>query len=1339
MSAATGACPPEDLLLELASGSLDGPDATSLHEHIDSCRSCLHVVAELMRAGEDGPTLYPSRYKMIEENARGGQARVLRGIDTVTQREVAIKELLPADEAAEGSQRHEKVKQRFVREARLTARLTHPGIVPIYDIGVREDGQPFYTMQFLHGQTLSQMLRACAAPAERLRYLSHFLELCHAVAFAHSRKIVHRDIKPHNVVIGEFGQTVLVDWGLAKLTSEAHDPAMALEDPLETAPATAGPDATVAGTVIGTPAYMSPEQASGRLEDIDERSDVFGLGAVLYEILTGKAPLVGRHVTELLESARAARLAPVTELNPEAPAELVVIAHKALALDRAERYERAADLASDIQAYLTGGRVAAYGYSSWELLRRLVTRHKRTAVASAAAVSALVVALAALTVALRRADHERERAEVNGAATLVEGAQAALSSNALVEARARLRTSLETADSLEARSIWRELSTNPLLWRHHIGGELNALDASPKERLLAVAGQRSGIRLIDAQTLEIRVLPTQRQVVAVGFSPDGRTLAAGDVAGEAWLWDLETSRVRSLGSADDAIIILRFAPDGGTFFSVSQDGRLWRFDTDGGEPPVRIPTSAPLSRGLAVSPDGRRLALITGAAQMRLMELATGEEVGVECPATPQMSMAFSPDGQWLAALAAGGQIHVWPSATATRATPRLLESGAGGTLSFSPDGKLLASANVDGYLRLWDPATGALRRSLHEGTNVFARQPSWMHDGRAVGIIFLDGTVKLFSTETMASPAGETISPGPRAAVQFSPDGTSIATAGSDGMLRFHDRVSGQQRFSVKGHDGGGHGIAYSRDGTRVASAGADAMVRIWDAESGRPIETLAGHSGAVGHVGFSTSGRSLVSLGPGIIRIWDIDSGTVRADLERLEFGDPAIDAEEVASWDARGSVSRWEIENGRPLGRVHVTSEAIQAIAYVDEARALAILTESGQLLVLNTLTGSVRELGTSPCRNNRCVFAGARRGQLLATGHSEGDITLWDVGTSRATTIESDEPCALAFAPDGKHLAAAQCDGALQLWDLTSGRPMWRGPLLRSRHDEVFTHRGWTDLAGQPMAAPATTRWAGAVSEQGRLAAESDDGDVACLASFDGTLEVWSLRSDSRLAHAPVPGVSRMIATTTGCLALAGDVAVWIDLGGRSTRLIEQASAIAQAGDELLVVAGDQLVVTSATGTPIRREPIEPGVSAVARTAGGELVTGHAHGGVSVWKRDGERLVVRDTPHSPVVHIVDGPGELLGVAFLDGTIAVWSAATGEKLMGAWLLGAATHLRMRRNVLVAVTEVGQLGAWDMEVFSMPYCQLLQRVWSMVPVIWERGRPVLRRAPDAHRCTPQ
>jgi hypothetical protein len=168
------ACPSENLLLELASGRLDESQAATLHEHIDSCSSCLHAVAEMLRGEAKQPALFPARYRMLEESARGGQARVLRGYDALTRREVAIKELLPQDGASD------RALRRFVHEARLTASLTHPGIVPVFDIGFRDDGRPFYTMQFVRGRTLATVLRSCASPAERLRHLDHFLELCRA-------------------------------------------------------------------------------------------------------------------------------------------------------------------------------------------------------------------------------------------------------------------------------------------------------------------------------------------------------------------------------------------------------------------------------------------------------------------------------------------------------------------------------------------------------------------------------------------------------------------------------------------------------------------------------------------------------------------------------------------------------------------------------------------------------------------------------------------------------------------------------------------------------------------------------------------------------------------------------------------------------------------------------------------------------------------------------------------------------------------------------------------------------------------------------------------------------
>ena len=342
------------------------------------------------------------RYSTHSEYARGGMGRVLLVHDEHLGRDIALKELLPELSGKSGPdsgpdpgtpvRQSMPFLKRFLQEARITGQLEHPSIVPVYELGRRLDGSVYYTMKLVRGKTLGHAIAGARGIEERLRLLPHFVDLCQAIAYAHNRRVIHRDIKPGNVMVGEFGETVVLDWGLAKVTGKEDAHATGLAETLHAL--RLGDEkalgATQYGEALGTPVYMPPEQAKGYLEQIDERSDVYSLGAVLFEILAGVPPFDGKTLHHILRQVIEETPQSIATLEPKAPPELVAIAMRALSKDPAKRYQSAKELAEEVQRFQSGALVGAYQYTPREVIGRFVKKHRALIGATAAAVLAIV-------------------------------------------------------------------------------------------------------------------------------------------------------------------------------------------------------------------------------------------------------------------------------------------------------------------------------------------------------------------------------------------------------------------------------------------------------------------------------------------------------------------------------------------------------------------------------------------------------------------------------------------------------------------------------------------------------------------------------------------------------------------------------------------------------------------------------------------------------------------------------------------------------------------------------------------------------------------------------------
>ncbi|MFN7734090.1 MAG: serine/threonine-protein kinase [Pirellula sp.] len=317
------------------------------------------------------------RYRIVRDLARGGLGKVSVAHDDELDREVALKEIQRRHSGRRESQ------LRFLTEARITGSLEHPGVVPIYSLGNFSDGRPYYTMRLIKGKTLAARIKE-----ERIAQLkgrayehairplvNHLIDVCNTIAYAHSRAVLHRDIKPTNIMLGKYGETLVVDWGLAKANESAGSDPMQSETPLAEL-MESGSQATEFGSVIGTPSYMSPEQANGWVDQIDTRSDIFSLGATLYHILTGSAPYEGFSRDDIVDRARKWELQPLRSLQPAVPRELNAICLKAMAKNRDDRYASAKDLAEDLERWSAGEPVAALPEGPIRSTLRWTRRHQ---------------------------------------------------------------------------------------------------------------------------------------------------------------------------------------------------------------------------------------------------------------------------------------------------------------------------------------------------------------------------------------------------------------------------------------------------------------------------------------------------------------------------------------------------------------------------------------------------------------------------------------------------------------------------------------------------------------------------------------------------------------------------------------------------------------------------------------------------------------------------------------------------------------------------------------------------------------------------------------------------
>jgi eukaryotic-like serine/threonine-protein kinase len=1041
----------------------------------DLAASLTHVSA--VRPGEEDPDATTSwigtatsigrRYRILRPHVSGGLGEVFVAYDEELHREVALKEIKP-DRANDRESR-----ARFLLEAEVTGRLEHPGIIPVYSLGTDAAGKPFYAMRFIKGQNLKDAIAGMhqSSPGTdhdlRMRYpilrqlLNRFIAICNAVAYAHSRGVLHRDLKPSNILLGPYGETLLVDWGLAKIVGRDEPGTRGGETTLRPS-STNDSGETQPGSAIGTPAYMSPEQAEGKLDQLGPASDVYCLGATLYCLLTGRPPFEGDDVPAILEKVRGCTFPRPREINRSVPLALDAICLKAMSPRPEARYASARALAEDLERWLADEPVSAQREPFLIRVTRWARKRKPLVVGTLALLITAVVALSIGIVAIRIEQKETDNQRV-----------------ALKKKSDELTQSVEVLrrqDYIHRVNLaYRECQNYNIVlagqllagcpeelrgweWAHverQNGGSLRIL-AEPPGRTWSVAFSPNGHQILcggqlgyapyrpstpvgrvaiwDALTgREVFASRGLRGVVyAVTFSPDGRLFAYGNSLGpagaqlESWdggsemlVRDAATGRERfKINEREQDLLGLAFSPDGKTIAAAHgivgleiAVGYVKLWDVATAKEIVRIPGHPGGVTSVAFSADGKQLALAS-AGLVEVYDLKSNKSVRIlRGPTSFVYSVSFSPDGKTLAAGGWDQTIRLWDRATGREIRTFYGHNGGVRSIAFSPDSRHILSASEDRSLRLWEVATGRELSTLRGHTG-FVSSVAYSPDGEsAVSGAFGDDGVRLW----YAGANYKLIFKGPPGVyvdhVAFSPSGRWLATKHRDVIKIWNPTTAELVRSIDAGSSRYQCGIAFTPDGNFVASAGLDTTIKIWNAATGQRIKILRGHTKQVWGIAFSSDGRLLASASEDrTVKIWDVE----------------------------RSEVIRTLVERTDP----------VYAVAFAPDGRMLAAGTVVGTVKIWDVQTG--RNLRTMPGQEMIRTLAFSPDGRLLASGTSRpvGPVKLWDPSTGvEVVTLlgHTGTVYGLAFSADGKRLATASSDGTAKLWNVATG-------------DEVFTLRG-----------------------------------------------------------------------------------------------------------------------------------------------------------------------------------------------------------------------------------------------------------------------------------------